>query len=65
MNKPRQRDLDTAVIRAAPQVCDEILRRMRTEVPLLDDYATGFMLGHRAGWDRAIDLVERYKKECS
>ena len=68
--KPRQRDLDSAVARAAPAVCDEILTRLRKEqegfMPLTDtDITRGFVRGHGVAWDRAIKLVEAFKRECS
>ena len=65
--KPRQRDLDVAMVRAAPAVCDEILKRLRKVaegmMPLTDTPA--FCRGHWVAWDRAIELVEAFKRECS
>lgn len=63
----RQRDLDLAVVRAAPAVCDEILDRLRAGVPELFDVSTtrGFTRGHRVAWDRAIALVEKFKQDVS
>ena len=64
--KPRQRDLDLAVVRAAPAVCDEVLKRLRDGVPDPGPYAANaYVIGHRVAWDRAIELVEAFKRECS
>ena len=64
--KPRQRDLDAAVVRAAPGVCEEILKRL--QVHQFDASVVAekeFVRGFKVCRDHDIAIVEAFKMECS
>lgn len=64
--KPRQRDLDATVVRAAPAVCDEILKRLK--VHQFDPAVVAekeFVRGFKVCRDHNVAIVEAFKRECS
>lgn len=61
----RQRDLDLAVVRAAPKVCAEIIKRLRAAAPVPPDPDRKFVMGHRVRGDQDIEVVEKFLQECS
>jgi hypothetical protein len=65
MKRARQRDLDLAVVKAAPKVCAEIIKRLRAASPAPTDTDRKFVLGHQVRGDQDIEIVEKFAQECS